>query len=86
MIGGESLICRKEKGDEYDPHDVAITRNNVVIGRVPQNICDHFWEFLSLTQTSIRARVLGKRVSRGAGCDLEIHVCFIFEGHVKGIA
>ena len=38
LIGDESLICRKEKGDEYDPHAVTITRNNVVVGRVPQNI------------------------------------------------
>ena len=35
LIGDESLICQKEKGNEYDPHVVAITRNNVVVGRVP---------------------------------------------------
>ena len=51
----------------------------------PKN-CDHFWKFLSLPKTSIHARVLGKRVNRGAGYGLEILVCFIFKGHVKGIA
>ena len=53
---------------------------------LPQNICDHFRKFLSLPKTSIRARVLGKRVNRGADCGLEIRVRFIFQGHVKGIA
>ena len=85
MTGNESLICRKETGNEYDPHAVAITRNNVV-GRVPQNMFDQFWKFLPLPKTSIRARVLGKRVNCGAGYDLEIPVCFIFQGHIKGIA
>ena len=65
----------------YDPHAVAITKNNVVVVRVLQNICDHFRKFLSQPKTSIRARVLGKRVNRGAGYGLEIPVCFIFQGH-----
>ena len=86
LVGDESLICQKEKGNENDPHAVAITRNSVVVGRVSQNICDHFWKFLSLPKTSIRARVLGKRVNRSAGYGLEIPVCFISQGHVKGIA
>ena len=49
-------------------------------------ICDHFWKFLSLPKTSIRTRVLSKRVNHGAGYGLEIPVCFIFQGHFKGIA
>ena len=85
LIGNESLISRKEKGNEYDPHGVAINRNNAVVWRVPQNICDYFWKFLCLSRTSIRARVLGKRVNHDAGYGLKISVCFIFQGHVKGI-
>ena len=87
LIEDELLIFRKETGNEYDPHAVAITRNNVVVERVLQNICDHFWKFLSLPTTSIRARVfvLGKKVNRVAGYGLEILVCFIFQYHVKGI-
>ena len=46
-------------------------------------LCD---QFLSLPKLLIRARVLGKRVNRGAGYSFEIHVCFIFQGHVKEIA
>ena len=56
LTGDESLISQKEKGNEYDPPVVPITRNNVAVGRVPQNICDHFWKFLFLPKTSIRAR------------------------------
>ena len=41
LIGDESVICRKEKGNKCDHHAVAITRNNVAVERVPQNICDH---------------------------------------------
>ena len=70
-IGDESLIYQKEKGNECDPYTVAITRNNVV-GLVLENICDHFWKIISLPITSIRVRVLGKRVNHGAG------LCFIF--------
>ena len=51
-----------------------------------QNKFDHFWKFFSLPKTSICARVLGKRVNRGTGYDLEIPVCFIFQSHFKGIA
>ena len=65
---------------------MAITRNNVIVGRVPQNICDHFWKFLSFPKKAIRAQVLGKRVYRSAGYGHEIPVCFIFQGHVKEIA
>ena len=36
FIGDESLTCRKEKENEYDPYAVAITGNNVVVGCVPQ--------------------------------------------------
>ena len=86
LIGDKSLIYRREKGNEYDPHVVAITRNNVVVGRVPENICDHFWRFLPLTETSIHSRVLSKRVNCGAGYGLEIPICFIFQSQVKEIA
>ena len=41
---------------------------------------------ISLPKTLIRTRVLGKAVNRGAGHSLEILVCFIFQGNVKGIA
>ena len=84
LIRDESLICRKRKGNKCDPHAVAITRGNAVVWHVPKNICDFFWKFLSLPNTSIRARVLGKRVNRGAGYGLEIPVCFVFQGHAKG--
>ena len=46
-------------------------------------LCD---QFLSLPKILIRAQVLGKRVNRGAGYSFEIHVCFIFQGHIEGIA
>ena len=41
LIRDESLICLEEKGNEYDSHAVAVTRNNVS-GRMLQNIGDHF--------------------------------------------
>ena len=85
LIGDESLICRKEKGNVYDPLAVLIIRGNVVVGHVPQSVCGFFWKFLSLPNTSIRAPVVSKRVFRGAGYDLEIPACFVFLGHVKGV-
>ena len=69
-------LSNKKKGNENDPHAVAITRNNFVVGPLPQNICDNFWKFLSQPKKSVRAWVLGKRVTRDAGYSLEIHVLF----------
>ena len=43
-----------EKKKEYDLHAVVTARNNIVVGRVPQNICDHIWKFLSLPKTSVK--------------------------------
>ena len=41
----KSSICWKEKGNEYDPYGVAITRNNIVVGCVPQK---YMWSFLEI--------------------------------------
>ena len=78
LTGDGSLIWRKEKGNEYDPHAVAFTRNNVVVAGVSQNICDHFWKFLCLPKTLFCALVLGKRVNRGEGYGFEISGLFYF--------
>ena len=87
LTGDGSLIWRKEKGNEYDPHAVAFTGNSVVVAGVPQNICDRFWKFLSLPKTLFRALVLGKRANCGVGYGFEISVFFlIFQGHIKEIA
>ena len=50
-----------------------------------KNICAFFWKFLSLPNTSMCARVMGKRVNHGAGYGLEILVCFVFLGYVKEV-
>ena len=42
LIGDESLICRKEKGNMYDPHAAAIIQGNVVVRHVPQSIYGFF--------------------------------------------
>ena len=53
------------------------------------DVCPKIYVIISgnscLSRTSIRARVLGKRVNHDAGYGLKISVCFIFQGHVKGI-
>ena len=85
LIGDESLICRKEKGNVCDTHAVAIIRGNAVVGHVSQNVFGFFCTFFSLPKTSIRARVLGKMINRGAEYGLEIPVCFVFQGHIKGV-
>ena len=42
LVGDESIICCNEKLNKYDPHAVAITRNNVVARCVHQSTCGHF--------------------------------------------
>ena len=52
---------------------------------MPKNICDHFSKFLSLPKTSVRRRVLRKRDNGSTDYGIEIPVCFIFPGHIKGV-
>ena len=42
LIGDESLICQKKKGNVYNAHAVVIIRGNFVVEHVPENICDSF--------------------------------------------
>ena len=86
LIGDESLIYRKEKGSQYDPHAVAITRNNVVVGSMPKIYVIIFGNSHFCLRHQFARSDLGKKVKRGADYGLGIPVCFIFQGHVKGIA
>ena len=82
LIGDESLICQKEKGNGYDLWLLL----EITLLLDVQNICDHFWKFLPfkfLPKTPIHARVLGKRVNRGANYCLEIVCLCIVFGIVK---
>ena len=83
LIGDESLICGEK--NVYVPHAVVIIRGNVVVGHNPKNICGLYWKLSFLPNKSVRARVLGKGVSRGAVHGLEIPACFVFQGHVKWV-
>ena len=58
LTGDESVICLKEQRNKYHSHAVPVTKNKVVVGRVPKKICDHFWKLLSLSKTSICAWVV----------------------------
>ena len=84
-VGDDSLVCRQEHGNTHDPHAVAINAGTDIVSHVPENICGVLWRFLSLTNASIRAEVLGPRVNRGAGHGLEVPVRFIFQGHRKAV-
>ena len=74
-----------EKKNVYVPHAAVIIRGNVVVGHNPKNICGLYWKLSFLPNKSVRARVLGKGVSRGAVHGLEIPACFVFQGHVKWV-
>ena len=54
-------------------------------GQVPFCCSLMFKKFLSLPNQSITVYVKGKRINRGVGYGLEIHVEYIFYGNEKAI-
>ena len=50
-----------------------------------RNISKFVYKFLSLPNLELSCKVKGKRLNRGAGCDLKITVIYTFNGHQKAI-
>ena len=85
LIEDESLICRKKKGNEYDFHAVVILEITMLDVCPKTKVIIFGNSYLCLRhQFAFGSQV--KKVNRGADYGTEIPVCFIFQGHVKGIA
>ena len=85
-LGVDSLHCEEEKDNEYDKHAVAIIydcfHSNKVVGHIPLYWSESANKFLKFLSYHIRVVVIGKRVNRGIGLELEIPVDYFFHFHV----
>ena len=69
---GEILLVKSEPTNCQDSKAVAILKENVTVGHVPQNIAPRLFHFLRRDVNKAFAEVTGHKVNRGAGCGLEI--------------
>ena len=69
---GEILLVKSEPTNCQDSKAVAILKENVTVGYVPQNIAPRLFHFLRRDVNKAFAEVTGHKVNRGAGYGLEI--------------
>ena len=69
---GEILLVKSEPTNCQDSKAVAILKENVTVGHVPQNIAPRLFHFLRRDVNKAFAEVTGHKVNRGAGYGLEI--------------
>ena len=92
-VGDDSLVCQREENNAHDDNAVGIMYDDLVAsrivsriaGHVPRNYTPVFARFLMLPNHSIRCRVTGQRVNRGASIGLEVSADYIFYGDAKAI-
>ena len=84
VVGDETLICEQEETNEYDRNAVSIMFDDCiskkVVGHVPFSWSKLAVKFLEFSNHRICVVVIGKRVNRSAGFDLEITVDYTFYG------
>ena len=69
---GAILLVKSEPTNCQDSKAVAILKENVTVGHVPQNIAPRLFHFLRRDVNKAFAEVTGHKVNRGAGYGLEI--------------
>ena len=69
---GEILLVKSEPTNCQDSKAVAILKENVTVGHVPQIIAPRLFHFLRRDVNKAFAEVTGHKVNRGAGYGLEI--------------
>ena len=63
-----------EEDNEHDDFAVTIKFEDRIVGHVPKNLSKIMNRFTKIPSCSLRCKVTGERVNRGAGCGLEIPV------------
>ena len=69
---GEVLLVKTEPTNGKDTNVVAVLKENVTVGHVPQNLAPRLFHFLRRDVNKAFAEVTGPKVNRGAGYGLEI--------------
>ena len=70
-IIGEVLLVKPEPTNDKDSNAVAVLKENVTVGHVPQNLAPRLFHFLRDVNKAFE-EVTGPKVNRGAGYGLEI--------------
>ena len=73
-VGDENLKLVPEDDNEHDDFAAAIKFEDRIVGHVPKNLSKIMNGFTKIPSCSLRCKVTGKRVNRGAGYGLEIPV------------
>ena len=74
-----------EEDNEHDDFAVAIKFEDRIVGHVPKNLSKIMNRFTKILSCSLRCKVTGKRVNRGAGYGLEITVVYELIGPKKAV-
>ena len=75
-VSDENLELVPEEDNEDDDFAVAIKFEDRIVGHVPKNLSKIMNRFTKITSCSLRWKVTGKRVNRGAGYGLEIPIVY----------
>ena len=84
-VGDENLELVPEEDNEHDDFAVAIKFEDRIVGHVPKNLSKIKNRFTKIPSCSLRCKVTGKRVNRGAGYGLEIPVVYELIGPEKAV-
>ena len=84
-VGDENLELVPDKDNEHDDFAVAIKFEDRIVGHVPKNLSNIMNRFTKIPSCSLRCKVTGKRVNRGAGYGLEIPVVYELIGPEKAV-
>ena len=74
-----------EEDNKHDDFAVAIKFEDRIVGHVPKNLSKIMNRFTKIPSCSLRCKVTGKRVNRGAGYELEIPVVYELIGPEKAV-
>ena len=84
-VGDENLDLVLEEDNEHDDFAITIKFEDRIVGHVPKNLIKIMNRFTKIPSCSLRCKVTGKRVNRGAGYGLEIPVVYELIGSEKAV-
>ena len=84
-VGDWNFCLKSENENQYGKSAVTIVLEEWIVEHVPKNLSKIFHLFMKIPNCSIRCKVIGKRVDRGAGYGLEILVQYRFIGGEESV-
>ena len=84
-VGDKNLELVPEEDNQHDDFAVAIKSEDRIVGHVPKNLSKIMNRFTKIPSCSLRGKVTGKRMNKGAGYGLEIPVVYELIGPEKAV-